>query len=347
LWVLSLRAQQPLPTVRLIAAPRVTIPGLIDSSFALTWDRIDGASQLLGVVSWGGVPARLAGSALENLQRSEAVSVVPHPGYGVWMESVVADESGAWYGYYHHEIPADVCGRPDRSILRIGAARSADRGLTWEDLGFIVEPSAESLACRSSNRYVLGGVGDVSTILDAERQNLFLFFSQYPSDPAGQGVAVARLAWADRDDPRGRVMVWQKGAWIPPRRIVDAAGNESWEYPAGTPLEPATRPWHDTTPSVDAFWGPAVHWNTYLEQYVLLVDRAKDENFNSDGVYVSFTRTLDRPETWTAPRKIMNGGGWYPQVAGLEAGSGTDKVAGQRARFFLTGRSDHYIEFYR
>jgi hypothetical protein len=43
----------------------------------------------------------------------------------------------------------------------------------------------------------------------------------------------------------------------------------------------------------------------------------------------------------------MNGGGWYPQVAGLEPGMGTDKVAGQRARFFVTGRSESFIEFER
>jgi hypothetical protein len=43
----------------------------------------------------------------------------------------------------------------------------------------------------------------------------------------------------------------------------------------------------------------------------------------------------------------MDGGGWYPQVAGLETASGTDKHAGQRARFFLTGRSERLIEFRR
>jgi hypothetical protein len=41
----------------------------------------------------------------------------------------------------------------------------------------------------------------------------------------------------------------------------------------------------------------------------------------------------------------MNGGGWYPQVAGLEGEVGTDKIAGQRARFFLTGKSHQLIEF--
>jgi hypothetical protein len=45
--------------------------------------------------------------------------------------------------------------------------------------------------------------------------------------------------------------------------------------------------------------------------------------------------------------EVLNAGGWYSQVVGLEPQDGTDKRAGRRARFFVTGRSDHYIEFSR
>jgi hypothetical protein len=97
---------------------------------------------------------------------------------------------------------------------------------------------------------------------------------------------------------------------------------------------------------VDAFWGASIHWNTYLERYVMLLNRAKNENFDNEGIYVSFSSALDDAAAWSAPRKLMNGGGWYPQVVGLEPG-GTDRQAGQRARFFLTGTSNRYIEFTR
>ena len=40
------------------------------------------------------------------------------------------------------------------------------------------------------------------------------------------------------------------------------------------------------------FWGPAIHWNTYLEQYVMLLNRAKDDQFGQEGIYVSFSPTL-------------------------------------------------------
>jgi hypothetical protein len=106
-----------------------------------------------------------------------------------------------------------------------------------------------------------------------------------------------------------------------------------------------TRAWHDGNAAADAFWGASVHWNDYVEQYVMLLNRARDEQFNNEGIYASYAPTLDDPAAWSAPRKLRDGGGWYPQVVGLEPGSGTDKRAGRRARFFLTGRSEQYIEF--
>jgi hypothetical protein len=95
------------------------------------------------------------------------------------------------------------------------------------------------------------------------------------------------------------------------------------------------------------FWGPSIHWNTYLEQYVMLLNRAKDEQFGQDGIYVAFAPTLADPGGWSAPIRVLSGGGWYPQVAGPEVGAGTDRLAGQRARLFLTGVSTHTLEFER
>ena len=79
----------------------------------------------------------------------------------------------------------------------------------------------------------------------------------------------------------------------------------------------------------------------------MLLNRARDDHFNQDGIYVSYSPTLANPSQWTTPVKIMDGGGWYPQVIGMAAGIGTDRIAGRRARFFLTGRSERYIEFER
>ena len=70
----------------------------------------------------------------------------------------------------------------------------------------------------------------------------------------------------------------------------------------------------------DAFWGPSVHWNTYLERYVMFLNRAENERFDNEGLYVSYATRLDDPRAWSTPRKVMDGGEWYPQVVGLEPG---------------------------
>jgi hypothetical protein len=356
-WVLtaitglaSLNAAEPrVPTARISDASRLALPGEIDSSNPLVWDLVDGSPRLFVLTSWGGVPIHSAGPSLDRLQRGAPAVFNPHPGDGVWMEAIVPDAAGTWYGFYHHERPARPCGRDDRQLPNIGAARSVDRGRTWDDLGIILDAPANSHVCESSNRFVFGGVGDVTAALDADGQNLYLYYSQYMRDAATQGVAVARLAWADRDAPIGKLSIWNAGAWLPVARASEAGDGDvdSWVYPAGTPLVAATRPFHDASPAADVFWGASIHWNTYLEQYVMLLNRAKDDQFNNEGIYVSFATTVDDPNRWSAPKKIMNGGGWYPQAIGVEAGSGTDKLAGRRARFFLTGRSEHMIEFER
>jgi hypothetical protein len=336
---------QRVPTARLVSAPRFNLPGTIDSNNPAVWSLVQGAPRLFVFSSWGGVPVRSSGATLDGLQRQGPVDFAVHPGHGVWIEAIVPDDQDVWYAYYHHERPADLCGRGDRQLPRIGALRSADHGQTWDDLGIVLDAPPGSEACDSGNRFVLGGVGDVTAALDAESQDLYLYFSQYARDPAAQGVAVARLAWADRDAPAGKAAIWNDGAWLPATESSEA--DIGWTYPAGTPLVRATRPFHDRSTSNDVFWGPAIHWNTYLEQYVMLLNRAKDEQFGNDGIYVSFSPTLADPDRWSTPAKIMDGGGWYPQVIGLEAGSGTDRLARRRARFFLTGRSERFIEFER
>jgi hypothetical protein len=321
------------PSARLVSASRVELPGEVDSNNPAVWSLIQGVQRLFVISSWGGVPVRAAGTSLESLQTQGPVDFLTHPGHGVWVEAIVPDDLGVWYAWYHHERSADLCGRQDRQLPRIGALRSTDHGHTWEDLGIVLDAPAGSEACESSNRFVLGGIGDVSAALDAESKDLYLYFSQYVRDGAAQGVAVARMAWADRDAPVGKLTIWNDGAWL-------ADG-------LGTPLWPARQPFHDRSSANDVLWGPAIHWNTYLEQYVMLVNRAKDDQFNNEGIYVSFSPTLADPTQWSAPARLMSGGGWYPQVIGQETGTGTDRLAGQRARFFLTGRSDRFIEFAR
>jgi hypothetical protein len=331
--VTALTAQSRVPRSRLISAPRFELPAEIDSSNPAVWSLIEGVHRLFVISSWGGIPVRSVGESIESLRHDGPVDFARHPGHGVWIESIIPADDGEWYAYYHHERAAELCGRADRQLPRIGALRSADHGRTWEDLGIVLDVPESSFACESANRFVLGGVGDVTAAVDAGTRDIYLYFSQYARDAAAQGVAAARLAWADRDDPVGKVSIWNGGAWL-------SDGH-------GTPLVNARQPFHDRSPAADVFWGPSIHWNTYLEQYVMLLNRARDDHFNNEGIYVSYSPTLTDPSRWTTPVKLMDGGGWYPQVIGMEPGAGTDRIAGKRARFFLTGRSERYIEFDR
>jgi len=346
-------AAPAIPRATLTAALPLALPGSVDSNSPLVWDLEDGQRRLFVLTSHAGEPSVASGPVLERLGTPAAITLLPHPGYGVWMEAIVSDEVDTWYGFYHNEWPATACGRDDRFVPRIGAAKSTDRGRSWQDLGVVLQATQSTTACDSTNKYVIGGVGDLSVMLDHDKKYLYIFYSQYQRQRESQGVATARLLWADRDRPTGRVAIWRSATWEPntgrlafsPLLPGALRRRLEWTYPAATPLVTTSLAWHDTDDKVDAFWGPSVHWNTALEQYVMLLNRAKDESYGQEGIYVSFAPRLDDPSLWSAPQKILTGGKWYPQVAGSALGTGTDKLAGASARFFMSGRSDWMINF--
>jgi len=336
----------------LVRAASVRFPGQADSNSPAVWELVDGVYRLFVLTSINGAPSLSAGTEMWSLNEPEPVAFVEHaPPGGTWMEAVVRADDGTWYGYYHNEVEDVVCPGTGKVIPRIGAARSTDQGHTWHDLGVILEAPPDTERCDTTNKYFVGGVGDFSVQLDHDQQYLYLFFTQYPDLRRTQGVAVARMVWADRDEPVGKVDVWRYGAWIPPSRdeVEDEAGvrgaGESWIYQAATPIYRTVGSWHDEEGRVSALWGPSVHWNRSLQQYVMLLNRARDVDWSQEGIYVSFAPTLDDPRAWSAPERILEGGVWYPQVMGLQPGEGTDKTADNVARFYMGGVSDYAIFF--
>ena len=333
------------PRAELSSAPRLRFSGNADSNSPAVWQQVNGLPQVLVLTSTAGRPSLSSGPQLRRLSEPSPIVLDPWPGGGVWMEAVYADVDGTLYGYYHNENVATVCKGSVKVIPRIGAARSIDGGATWEPLGLVLEAPPGSHDCQTNNEYFVGGVGDFTVLLDQASRDLYFFFSQYTRWDQLQGVGVARLAWADRVAPSGKVMVHRRGSWFPARATIFATGTSRWTYPSAIPIFPAVEPWHDDDMVVDAFWGPSVHWNTYLGQYVMLLNHARDASWSQEGIYVSFAPRLDDPALWSPPVKIMDGGQWYPQVMGIEDGSGTDKIAGRWARFFTGGTSDHLIQF--
>jgi hypothetical protein len=343
------------PTATLVAADETEFVGDTDSNSPALWERVDGRSTLFVLNSHSGEPALSAGRSLARLSALGGVTWSgDRPHGGIWMEAVLTDESGTWYGYYHNEQATSLCPGSMKVLPRIGAARSTDRGATWQDLGAIIEGGVGDVRCATRNHYFHGGVGDFSVALDADGQFLYIFYTQY-REPAEVGVAVARMAWAARDEPRGAVDIWQRGTWLPPLVLAfesdgEAAGTPGETaliYPVATPISPQANSWDNGINGVDVFWGPSVHWNTALRSWVMLLNRANSNEWGQEGIYVSYNTAIDDPAGWSAPQQILQGGQWYPQVIGLEPGRGTDKQAGEVARFFMGGRSSYLIRFGR
>jgi hypothetical protein len=325
------------PVAVLVAAPEIGFPSETDSNSPVFWQLFRGLTQL-AVINSAPTPVLSVGSSLRKFTVVGPVAFSNRVEGGRWIEAVVPDGAGRLYGYYHYE-PSGICEDGARTSPRIGAAKSIDGGRTWIDLGIVITAPPGHPDCATPNKYFAGGVGDFSVVLDADQLDVYFLFSSYGPDLTHQGVSIARMLWGRRDAPAGQVAIWSEGVWRYPEPVEDG-----WTYPAPTPIFPARASWHDQE-IVDAYWGPSVHWNTFLKRYVMLLNRAKDSAWSQEGIYLSSTATLDDPSSWSVPQKLLDGGRWYPQVIGLEPGSGTDRLAGERARFFMGRTSTHEIRF--
>jgi len=327
------------------SAPRVQFPGVIgkgrdpnaigeiDCSSPAHWDR-----DTMYMFYSAGHPFWSSGPDLFHLSRpSQRVKFDNEAGWtmgGRWIESTHRTGDGILYMWYHNE-PLLVTGR---TAPRIGAMVSTDNGLSWEDLGIILEAPEGSNNLESVNKYFVGGNGDFCVIADTKKGYVYFFISTYHKDMEEQGIAVARMRYENRNAPRRRVFKWYQGRW----REQGLGGHV-------TPIFPAAIDWHRA--DADAFWGTSIHWNTYLNVWVMLLNRAKDKNWTQEGIYVSFNPDLAEPNDWTKPVKILDANElekskWYPQVMGTDVEKReTDKLAGRKARLFVSGLSKWEIIF--
>jgi hypothetical protein len=298
-------------------------------------------------------PSRSSGPGLFDL-KPDGITVFDNPKLEylwLWIESTWQDDDGTLYAWYHHEIP-NVC--PPREgaaapgypvLVKIGALRSRDDGAHWEDLGYILESARPDIKCFSGNAWYAGGPGDFIVYPDRQKQYFYIYFANYSTDPAEQGICAARLPYKHRNAPSGKVERWHRGAWREP-----GLGGHS------TPILPA---------SVDVyradgqtFWGPVIHWNTYLNKYVMILNRIQDTRWRTEGIYILFSDDVANPTGWSKPVKIMDrdeailanpaklGNGWYAEIFGMGKGE-TDKIASQAARLFLDGQSRWEIRFHK
>lgn len=338
------------PYAALLPASTLEFPSETDSNSPAVWEMVDGSWTMSLFNSMAGWAEISRGSSLRTLtSHGEVQFAGAPPSGGTWFEALILD-ADSWYGFYHNEREDIVCPGSGKVWPRIGAARSDDRGVTWTDLGPIIETPVSAVGCTTNNHYFVGGVGDFSVMLGPGRNYAYIYYSQYDELGDRVGVAAARMAWADRDQPAGRVDIWNDGAWMPPSLVPvndDPSAELAWDYPLATPIFRSTNRWDDGRSGVDVLWGPSLHWNTALETYVMLLNKAVSNTWEQGGIYVSFNDRLDAPDAWSTPALVTRGGGWYPQVIGLDPTVGTDKYAGGVARFFMAGKSEHLIVFGR
>lgn len=338
------------PFAALLPASPLEFPNETDSNSPAVWEMVDGTwtmSVFNSVAGWAEISRGPSLRTLASHGEVRFASAAPHG--GTWFEALVLD-ADSWYGFYHNEREHVVCPGSGKVWPRIGAARSDDRGVTWIDLGPIIETPESAVGCTTNNHYFVGGVGDFSVMLDADRAYAYIYYSQYDEVHDLVGVAAARMAWADRDQPAGRVDIWNDGAWVPPSEVAvsdEGATGTTYDYPLATPIFRSTNRWDDGRAGVDVFWGPSIHWNTTLKTYVMLLNKAVSNTWEQGGIYVSFNDRLDEPGGWSTPSLVARGGSWYPQVIGLDPTVGTDKYASGVARFFMAGKSEHLIVFGR
>jgi hypothetical protein len=335
-----------IPRVVVMRAPRsISVGGDCNNPAVWVGDRVHVfASPYAQNDQPAGVSYYWSGPSIEDLDRREyvaadrnAISATPRQSYGPWFETVIADDSGVLWAYYHAEFGAENGLHP-----RIGSQVSDDGGATWRDLGVIIDTPANTDAAQTRLGYgFVGGNGDFSAILDRDREYLYFFISQYGVSPDVQGVAVARMRWADRAEPVGKV--WKKHSG-------------SWEQPglggAATPLLANVGDAHGVNAPIDFWWGPSVHWNSHLERYVILLSRSTTGEFTSGGPanWVMYGNDISDTSSWTAPVPVEfpNGfkGGWYPVAIGTEKYE-TDNFLGRTARIFVEGSSHWRAVFLR
>lgn len=342
----SVAKEDGLPGVALTKAPLVLMHS-VDSNSPVHWDK----GKLYLINSAGGHQYVSSGDDIAHLGYRTLVHLGDTDDrLYIWIEATWMSEDGILYGAYHYE-PDALCVTNNHlpTAPRIAWIRSRDNGKTWDDLGYVIYANPSAIKCDTASPWDAGGTGDFTFLPDRENKYFYFYGTSYDSRFEEQGVFAARVPVAERDNPSGKVMKWYRGNWSQP-----GLGGHL------TPVFPAQRDYSHA--DGEMFWGPAIHWNTYLHTYVMLLNHAIDTQLTSDGIYISFNRHISDPNGWSKPLKIIDkaeiqenmegtnlsptkmANGWYPEVVGDGPGE-TDTLVGRTGRLFLAGVSRLRITF--
>jgi hypothetical protein len=293
-------SEAELPRFAVRNAPFIQMPGVevpersllheVDSNSPLHWD-----GDTLYLFNNYSHPWRTHGPDLEHLADRTYVHLGEvNDRMPMWIEATWKDGDGTLYGAYYFE-PHTICSSNDHlpTAPRIGWARSRDNGLNWEDLGFVIEANPCAIKCDTRSEWNAGGTGDFVFLPDRDKRFFYFYGTSYDPDFAQQGIFVARFPYADRASPSGKAMKWRDGGWTEPGL-----------WGRLTPVFPAERDYHKKNGAM--FWGPSIHWNTYLGLFVMILNHAKDTKLTNDGIFVSFNRDIGDPDGWSRPQLLLD-----------------------------------------
>ena len=229
-----------------------------------------------------------------------------------WLEATYKASDGRLYGWYHEE-PVDVCSnrttcRRRPTVPRIGAMSSDDEG----SAGAISGPSWRPRAGLAGARRPTTSSPPASRrfLRDSRpegRSTCYFVFSSYGPAPDQQGIGLARISRGDSTRRWGSLAL--RGAMR--AGGAGTGGRGAMLIPAMTRL--ASGP-------TQRVWGPTVHWNTYLNRYVFLLNRASNARWSQVGAYAAFAGNLDEPLPGPSPRSSATAGTGTFQAIGTDAG---------------------------
>jgi hypothetical protein len=192
--LLMMPAKLPAQRTEIRPASPIILPGMSDSNSPVHW--MNGNMSIIQSLE---LPLLSVDTTGRGTFKARTIVLNTYEHYPLWIESTWMDDTGVLYAWYHTEVGA--CN--NLVTPKIGALVSNDGGYSFTDLGLIVE-SAYWPDCGAQNGYFAGGNGDFTVLLDSSRQYFYFYFTNYSGPLYSQGVAVARMAFADQQTQRVR-----------------------------------------------------------------------------------------------------------------------------------------------
>jgi hypothetical protein len=279
-------------------------------------------------------------------------------------------DSATGKGYINYRWPQGLTGpQSPAAVCRIGIMKSSDGGHSWENKGIVLEDLQPRMILKpfnTSNTFA-GGVGDPSAV--ASGDYLYIFYGEYGFPGAydsltyspneewkGQCVSMARIALKDLNDPVGKARRWDGKAF-------NAAPDG-----IGKPIAALQIPRNEgggaaSSPTGGFHWGPSVSWNTYLNQWIMMMGHVTGPSWQGSKIFISFNPNADlskgnNSQQWSKPQLLLDKPGfivWYPSLQPMNtaediANKNTCLRLGQEARLFykaMTKDTAVYVSEYK